>query len=260
MKKIFVIGNPIKHSKSPQLHNFWIQKNNINAIYDKKLLEEPEIGTFIETLRKNETYGLNVTVPFKKSVIPFLDELSPLAKQSLSVNTIYKKANKIIGDNTDVFGFQKSFQFYKIQTNNKKVLILGSGGVVSSIILALKNLNINEIYLTNRTIEKAKLLKQQFPIIQVVPWGESVEFDIVINCTSLGLNKNDKIKIPKTKNKIYYDLIYHTKTNFLADAQKNKNMTFNGKMMFLYQAQASFKIWHDIDPEVNEEVINLIDD
>ena len=139
-KKFLVIGNPIEHSLSPKLHNYWIKKNNLNASYDKKLLEQDEIEQLILDLREEKIHGLNVTVPFKKIVIPFLDILSDEARNSQSVNTIYKDKNKIIGDNTDIEGFKAGLETTGQVIKNKKVLILGAGGVVPSIIIALKKM------------------------------------------------------------------------------------------------------------------------
>ena len=106
MKKYIVIGNPIEHSLSPKLHNHWIKKNKIDAFYDKKLLNESDIKEIISKVKKGEIDGINVTVPFKKSVIPFLDQLSPEADKIQSVNTIYKQNDKVIGHNTDIAGFE----------------------------------------------------------------------------------------------------------------------------------------------------------
>ena len=91
MKKFLVIGNPIEHSLSPKLHNYWIKKNNLNASYDKKQLNENDIERIIFEVRNGKIDGINVTVPFKKTVIPFVDELSNEAKETQSINTIYKK-------------------------------------------------------------------------------------------------------------------------------------------------------------------------
>jgi shikimate dehydrogenase len=105
-KKFLVIGNPIEHSLSPKLHNYWIKKNNLESSYDKKLLAQSEIQRLILDIREEKIHGLNVTVPFKKTIIPFLDILSDEAKNSQSVNTIYKNKDKIVGDNTDIDGFK----------------------------------------------------------------------------------------------------------------------------------------------------------
>ena len=145
-KKFFVIGNPIDHSLSPKLHNYWIKKYKIDAVYEKKLLNNNEIDGLIFNIREEKIHGINITVPFKKKVIPFLDELSEEAEISQSVNTIYKKDNKIIGDNTDIEGFKLSLEKTEQEIKNKKALILGAGGVVSSIIIALKKMQIEKIY------------------------------------------------------------------------------------------------------------------
>ena len=124
MKKFLVIGNPIDHSLSPKLHNYWIKNNNIKAIYDKQKLNENDLENIISQLRKKKINGINVTVPFKKAVIPFLDELTVDANKTKSVNTIYLNNNKLIGDNTDIIGFQKSVDYFKYDLNNKEVFIL----------------------------------------------------------------------------------------------------------------------------------------
>ena len=105
MKKYLVIGNPIEHSLSPKLHNHWIKKNNIYAVYDKKQINEVYIKEIISEVRNGKIDGINVTFPFKQSVIHFIDELSSEVKQAQSVNTIYKENNKILGKKTDISGF-----------------------------------------------------------------------------------------------------------------------------------------------------------
>ena len=145
MKKYLVIGNPIDHSLSPQLHNYWIKQNNLDAVYDKRRLNENDIGEIITEVKNGKIDGINVTVPFKKITIPFLDQLTPLAKETQSVNTIFKKDNKVFGGNTDADGFKQSLEYINYNVKNKKVFILGAGGVVSSIILALKKMGVSKI-------------------------------------------------------------------------------------------------------------------
>ena len=270
MKKYLVIGNPIEHSLSPKLHNHWIKENNINAIYDKKLLDENNIQEVIEELKNEKIHGINVTVPFKKSVIPFLDQLSPLAKEVQSVNTIFKKDNKVIGENTDVGGFKQSLEYINYTIKNKKVFILGAGGVVPSILKALEKLGAAKVYISNRTKEKAKNLESHYKIslgLETLDWGQSPDFDIIINATSLGLKNNDKIELDYNKHKsklfgskkLFYDVIYNPeKTNFLLKGEELGNETTNGKMMFICQAQLAFKIWHNILPKIDNETIELL--
>ena len=262
-KKFLVIGNPIDHSLSPKLHNYWIKKYKIDAVYEKKLLNNSEIEDLIFNIREAKINGINITVPFKKIVIPFLDELSEEAEISQSVNTIYKKDNKIIGENTDIEGFKLSLEKTELETKNKKALILGAGGVVPSIIIALKKMQIKKIYLSNRTELKAIELKKNFPEIEIIKWGETLDFDIIINATSIGLKEEDEININYeqiSKDKFFYDVIYNPpETNFLKNAKKCGGITKNGKMMFIYQAQKAFSIWHKVVPEIDKETINLLD-
>ena len=259
MKKYLVIGNPIEHSLSPKLHNYWLNKNKIDGNYNKKLLTEEKIGEFIKLDQKIS--GINVTVPFKKTVINYCTELTELASSSQSVNTIILSNDKIIGDNTDIFGFEQSLKDLNFNGFNKTAYILGAGGVVSSIVLALNNLGVKNIVISNRTKNKAEALAKDYNLV-VSDWGKIVDFDIVINCTSVGLKLNDRLDLDfsKAKDKIFYDIIYKPKTKFLTDAEGLGNKIIDGKMMFLYQAQKSFEIWHGIKPEINEEVINLLDD
>ena len=263
MKKYLVVGNPIEHSKSPLIHNYWMKKNNINAHYDKKLLKENEIESLIQDLRKDKIYGVNVTVPFKKFIIPFLDKLSDEATTTQSVNTIYKTENKIIGDNTDIEGFQISLEKTNHIIKDKIVFILGAGGVVPSIIVALEKMGVSKIYVSNRTELKTLDLKNIFSKIEIIKWGETTDFDIMINATSIGLDKNEEIILDYakvSKNKFFYDVIYNPKqTNFLINAKKFGAKIENGKMMFLYQAQKAFFLWHGIMPEVDSETIKLMD-
>ncbi len=262
-KKFLVIGNPIDHSLSPKIHNYWIKKYKIDAVYEKKLLNNNEIENLISDVREEKIHGINVTVPFKKMVISFLDELSEEAEISQSVNTIYKKDGKIIGDNTDIEGFKISLEKIELEIKNKKALVLGAGGVVPSIIIALKKMQIKKIYLSNRTELKAIELKKNFPEIEIIKWGENLDFDIIINATSIGLKEEDEININYqqiSKDKFFYDVIYNPpETNFLKNAKKYGGITKNGKMMFIYQAQKAFFIWHKVVPEVDNETINLLD-
>ena len=263
MKKFIVIGNPIKHSLSPQLHNYWINKNNINAIYEKKEIKEEEISSIINQIKKKEINGINVTVPFKKTIIRHLDELSEEAEDTQSVNTVCLEHNKVVGYNTDIKGFELGIKNFNIDLKNKIVLILGSGGVVSSIIYALKKMKVSKIIISNRTKENTNYLKKLFEDLIIVDWGEIPEFDIVINATSVGLKKEDNLKLNFSKvgkNKFFYDVIYNpSETHFLKTGKDLENKVENGKYMFIYQAFASFKLWHGIDPEINSEVIKLLD-
>ena len=207
MKKYLVIGNPIEHSLSPKIHNYWIKKNNIEAEYEKKKINEEDIKNIIEEVKRGDISGINVTVPFKNKVIPFLEELTPEAKESQSVNTIYKDNGKIIGHNTDIAGFELAIRHLKYDAKDKKIFILGAGGVVSSIILALKKIGTSKIILSNRTKKRAEDLKIYFKDLEIVDWGKITDFDMIINATSIGLKINDEIELDYEKigpNKFFF--------------------------------------------------------
>ena len=263
MKKYLVIGNPIEHSLSPELHNYWIKNNNINAIYEKRKLNKDEIESLISEVKEKKLNGINVTVPFKKVVISYLDQLSLEAEITQSVNTIYLDNKKLVGHNTDIGGFELGIKNSKFEAAGKKVLILGAGGVVPSIIFALNRMKVSEITISNRNKDRAENLKNSFKNLKIVNWGDIPEFDMIINATSVGLNKDDQINLDLSKvgkNKFFYDVIYNPKeTNFLKTGKRMGNETENGKLMFIYQAFIAFKVWHGVEPEINSEVIKLLD-
>jgi len=275
MKKYLVIGNPIDHSLSPRLHNYWFKENNIDAVYEKRQIKESDIEGIILEMRNGKIDGINVTVPFKKSVIPFLDEIE-IPGKTQSVNTIYIKknnitgSNKIIGRNTDILGFKYSLEHIKYSVKGKKIFILGAGGVTPSIIYALEEMKPSNIMLSNRTKEKAENLKKSFPQLELLEWGDIKNFDMIINTTSLGLKENDKIPINYDKiesGKFFYDVIYNPKkTNFLMEAEKRGHQIENGKMMFAYQAQEAFSlfttapnVWMGLMPPVDKKVLQLLE-
>ena len=275
MKKYLVIGNPIDHSLSPRLHNYWFKENNIDADYEKKQIEENDIEGIISEMRNGKIEGINVTVPFKKSVIPFLDKVE-IPEVTQSVNTIYIQknsitgSNEIVGRNTDILGFKFSLEQIKYSAKGKKIYILGAGGVTPSIIYALEEMKPSIIMLSNRTKEKAENLKKSFPKLKLIEWGDINNFDMIINTTSLGLKENDKIPINYDQigpRKFFYDVIYNPKkTNFLLEAEKRGHQIENGKMMFVYQAKEAFSLfttacdaWTGLTPSVNKKVIQLLE-
>ncbi len=274
MRKYLVIGNPIEHSLSPKLHNYWLKKYKIDGVYEKKSLNNDDLKILISKIRAKIIDGANVTVPFKKEVIPFLDKLTLDSEATQSVNTILLSNGKIIGHNTDIGGFNSAIKDTRYNIFGKNIFLLGSGGVVSSIILALYKMNVSSITISNRTKAKAINLQKIFNDtivekngwnkIKVVDWGEIPNFDMVINATSVGLKINDKLDLDFSiigKNKFFYDVIYNPKeTNFLKTGKDLGNKIENGKKMFIYQAAEAFKIWHDIKPEINKEVIDLLND
>ena len=270
MKKFSVIGNPVAHSLSPLLHNYWFKKYKIEAEYNMLEIEEADIKSVLGKIKSREISGLNVTLPFKKKIIPYLDKIVNEAKDTNSVNTVFLDENKnLIGENTDVFGFQAGYLKEIVGTDKKsfKALVIGAGGVAPSAILALKKCNINNISISNRTSDKALFLNKQFPTINIVEWknliNETDKFDIIINATSLGLKKGNEFEmlIDKTKpNLIYIDTIYNPFQTKMIKHLKTKNIkTYNGLNMFLYQGQKSFYIWNKINPEIDDKLVKILE-
>ena len=275
MKKYLVIGNPIKHSLSPLIHNHWMKKYLLyDSIYEKRKVEEKDLKNIVKEIRDDDIVGVNVTVPFKKLIIPFLDELDSNAKKTESVNTLFKVKNKVVGYNTDEAGFALTMRELFPNPNDsmmptalqgKNIFILGAGGVTSSIVDALQHKGAR-IFLSNRTKKKAEELKRKYTKIEVLDWGKRPSVcDIVINTTSIGLAKDEKINIDFSdcvgdKNKLFYDLIYNPKeTNFLKEARLRGNNIMNGQRMFLNQAIYAFNLWTNITPEIDDGVIKLLD-
>ena len=268
MKKFFgIIGNPIKHSLSPVLHNYWFEKYSLDADYSILEATEKDLKQIIDKIKNGSIAGVNVTLPFKQKIINHLNKIINDAEQTGSVNTILLDTDgSIIGENTDVFGLQAGY-LKEIDNNlNKKSLVIGAGGVSPSVILSLQKSGIKNISITNRTNEKCIFLKKKFNKITILPW-ESLEseiknFDIIVNATSLGLKNGDdfKFNFSKTKNEvIYIDTIYNPlETKTYKHLKKEGKKVFNGLDMFIYQGQKSFYLWNKINPEIDDELIELL--
>ena len=260
-----IIGKPLSHSLSPTLHNFWFNKYKISAKYSLMEIELNQIEGIIKRIRKREVQGINITIPYKQAVIPFLDIIIDDAKETMSVNTIsLNKEEKIVGNNTDVYGFEQGF-INKLDNKNleqKKVLILGAGGATPSVIYALLKRGIKQISISNRTIEKAENIKKKFPLIEIIKWDDiearGEEADIIINTTSLGLKGNSDFKqdFKNVKpNLVYCDIIYNPDETLMIKKFKEKNIqTYNGLEMFVYQGQKSFSLWNAINPKLDDEL------
>ena len=265
-KKFGIIGRPIKHSLSPVLHNYWFKKYGLNASYTTIEAEDKDLEDVIKKIRENELTGINVTLPFKQKIINQTDKIINDAELTGSVNTILLDNNKIIGENTDVFGLQAAYLKEIDDCAFKNTLVIGAGGVSPSVILSLQKSGVKKISITNRTSEKCIFLKKKFNFLNILPWenlkDEIKNFDIIINATSLGLKDGDDFNFNFSNTKkelIYIDTIYNpleTKTyKFLREEGKK---VFNGLDMFIYQGQKSFYLWNKINPEIDDGVIELL--
>jgi shikimate dehydrogenase len=268
MKKNFgIIGNPIKHSLSPVLHNYWFDKYNLEADYSIIEANDKDLTEIISKIKNGSLTGINVTLPFKQKIIHHVDKIINDAEQTGSVNTVLlDNDNFIIGENTDVFGLQAAYLKEIDNDLNKKSLVIGAGGVSPSVILSLQKSGIKQISITNRTNEKCIFLKKKFNNISILPWdnleNEIKNFDIIINATSLGLKNGDdfNFNFSKTKNDvIYIDTIYNPlETKTYKHLKEEGRKVFNGLDMFIYQGQKSFYLWNKINPEIDDGLIELL--
>ena len=267
-KKLFaIVGRPVAHSLSPILHNYWFNKYNINAEYSLLDIEENDIKKITNKIREKKLDGINITLPYKKKIIPFVDQLINDAKFTNSVNTIFlDEANVLVGENTDVYGLQAAYLKEITDTKNKKALVIGAGGVSPSVIFSLQKSKIQNITVTNRTHEKSIFLKNKFNFLNILKWTLLEQkintFDIIINATSLGLKNGDDFEFTfenVKENLIYIDTIYNPmETKTLKYLKKKKIRTFNGLDMFIYQGQKSFYLWNKINPEIDDNLIDLL--
>ena len=268
IKKFGIIGNPIKHSLSPVLHNYWFKKYNINADYSiMDVKDENQLPGIIKQIRNREISGINITLPYKQKIVSHVDTVINDAEITSSVNTIYlDNQETIVGENTDVFGLQAAYLKEIDNASKKKALIIGAGGVSPSVILSLQKSGVNEISIINRTREKCVFLKNKFNKLKIIEWENLKEeiknFDIIINATSLGL-KNSKdfdFNFDQTKsNLIYIDTIYNPlETKTLKYLKKMDVKVFNGLSMFIYQGQKAFYLWNKINPEIDDKLIELL--
>ena len=161
-KKFGIIGNPIKHSLSPVLHNYWFKKYKIDASYSIIEMAESNLGGIVKKIRGGELNGLNITLPYKQKIVPYLDTLINDAETTSSVNTLYVNDEEtLVGENTDVYGLQAAYLKKIDNASKKKALVIGAGGVSPSVILSLQKSGVKDISIVNRTREKCLFLKKR---------------------------------------------------------------------------------------------------
>ena len=266
-KKFGIIGNPIRHSLSPVLHKYWFNKYNIDAEYEIIEAKDEYLSEIIKKIKLGNYTGINVTLPFKQKIINFIHKTVNDAELTESVNTVLLNSDKlVIGENTDVYGLQAAYLKEVENSFNKKALVIGAGGVSPSVILSIKKSGIKNISITNRTNEKCIFLKKKFSFLNIIPWSdlksEIKNFDIIINATSLGLKNGDDFdfNFANTKNElIYIDTIYNPlETKTFKYLREEGRKVFNGLDMFIYQGQKSFYLWNKVNPEIDNELIELL--
>ncbi|MBC3797905.1 shikimate dehydrogenase [Acetobacterium tundrae] len=270
-----VIGDPIAQSLSPQLHNGIFAANDMDAVYFPIAVKSRDLEKLVQGFRLMNFGGFNITKPHKIEIIKYLDGLDPLAEKIGAVNTVVCRDGKMIGYNTDGFGFIKSIEKKLGQQSKEEltVLILGCGGAVKSVAMALADGGIKKVIIANRTFEKALELVTQINEnwpgkAQAISMEEAelkkaiAEVTVIVNGTSLGMaDAPEKTPISKRllkKELLVYDMIYSPPmTQLLKDAKAVGAQTENGLEMLLYQGLLAFELWTGIfpDPELGKKLL-----
>ena len=266
--KLLVIGNPVKHSKSPLIHNYWLKKRKLDFVYDKKLAEKDDIENIISDMKFNKIKGINITLPYKRLITKYCDEIEDNALNTGAINTLYKKGDKLIGANTDGPGFCNALkEETQIVFKNAKIFVVGAGGAARGILFEIIKHPILEITIINRTIDKSIQLKKELNklnknvLIKTQIWTNKTvpsDYNLVINSSSYGMQKNENLNINFSKIKedsIICDIIYNPReTLFLKRAKKEKFKIINGLGMLVHQASESFQRWFNMSL-TNKEIL-----
>ena len=260
-----VVGNPIKHSKSPEIHQLFAKQVEHDILYHRIPATDENFTSVLEEFFKKGGKGLNITLPFKEKAFRFADSCTDNAQSCQSVNTLtFSEDGRAHGDNTDGIGLINDLKNNDILLENKEVLILGAGGATRGIVPVLFKNGVGSITLYNRTAEKAELLQEEF-----MPFGEIQSlssddltggFGLVINATSASLDGViPDIPDNVVSNAVCYDLAYsYGETSFLNWAKKNGSVkNLQGLGMLVEQAAESFYIWRGVRPRTSEVVDKL---
>ena len=255
--KLGIIGYPLEHTLSPIMHTAALQHLNINGEYKAYEIKEEELEKRISEFKKQNFKGLNVTIPYKKKIIPFLDEMSDNAKLSGAVNTItFLEGGKLRGNNTDVTGFWESIpEQIRKNLTGKKITVLGCGGSSDAVVTAiLNNASPGEIVICGRDKNKLSLKKpHQNVSISLIRDVDLSTADVLINTTPVGMSpniNNSPVSIDQLKKmpegSLVYDIIYNpSETKLLKDAKSLGLNALNGVEMLVRQGAASLNIWLD---------------
>ena len=254
-----VFGNPVKHSKSPQIHSLFARQTGITLAYQAIEVPLNNFNEYVSLFATQKGKGLNITVPFKEEAFSLCDSLTQRAKTAASVNTIWFDNNKVHGDTTDGQGLINDLTVnHEINLNNKSLLILGAGGSVKAILEPLLIQEPEKIIIANRTLSRAEALVEKFSglgNLEARSYSELVDqsFDLVINGTSLSL-QGELPPLPETlfkSNACSYDLMYSAEPTIFMQwsSKQGASNVLDGLGMLVEQAAESFHIWHGVKPD-----------
>ena len=271
LKKHFgVIGNPIHHSLSPQIHRAFAKETGLNIEYEAILSPLDEFKNTIHKLIAQKLNGANVTLPFKKEAYELASQHSNHAKIAEAVNTLEFKEDEIIGHNTDGIGLVRDLeQNLNVDLKGKKILLIGAGGAAEGVIYSMLEKKPSELTLTNRTIEKSYVIQNKMDVysksfdvnLNVIEIAQLPHqyFDLIINATSAGLNNADLGMDHKVfyGGSLAYEMMYGKETSFIREAKSQGSKTSDGLGMLVEQAAEAFFIWHHIKPKTKSLIESL---
>jgi len=253
----WVIGSPIEHTLSPPIHNSAFQHCSLPHRYFAMEVGENELPEFLGLFRQLDGLGVNLTIPLKEAVCQEITNQTEPVNQLGAANTVFWDDDELSLDNTDVYGFTELVSPWKAEITEDPVCLMGAGGAAKACLYALGKLDVPGIYICNRTRERAVRLREQFSYldIEVVSRGELEEgkFDgkLVINATSLGLEKSDASAFPTEgirNDMVGVDLIYHHDTRFLTAFSRRGKESVGGLKMLVCQAARAWERWTDEEP------------
>jgi len=263
MSKTFaVIGDPIDHSLSPNIHSAAFRELNLDCSYIAYRISKEELEEGVESLKKIKIDGFNVTIPHKIEMMKYIDKLDDTCSITGAVNTVTNDNGVLKGYNTDMDGFLEPFKKKNLNIKNLKVLLLGAGGAARAIVAGCAKERVQSITIANRTIEKANNLADFSKKIGLDAKAIKIEevrdtaknYDVIVNATSIGLkNEHSPISLDGINAKtIVYDIVYMPiNTDFLKKAKEKGAIIIYGYEMLLGQATRAFEIWHGIEAPYN---------
>ncbi len=263
MSKTFaVIGDPIDHSLSPNIHGAAFRELDLDCTYIAYRIPKGELKEGIDALKKIKIDGFNVTIPHKVEMMKYLDKIDESCSIIGAVNTVTNNDGILKGYNTDMDGFLDPFKKKKIKIQDTKILLLGAGGAARAIVAGFAKENAKHITIANRTLENANNLAQfankvglDADAINIENVGNNLDnYDIIVNATSIGLkNEPSPISFESIKPEtVVYDIVYMPmNTDFLKNAKQNGATIIFGYEMLLGQAARAFEIWHSIEAPYN---------
>tara|TARA_R110002072_G_scaffold33205_8_gene100564 strand:+ start:1223 stop:2086 length:864 start_codon:yes stop_codon:yes gene_type:complete len=258
-----VCGWPIRHSRSPRIHNYWLRQYGIDGVYVPFAMPPETAKDAIRMLPALGIRGMNVTVPHKEIAYSAMDEVDRLAERLKAVNTIVVRDGKLYGANTDAFGFLESLKEAKPdwRANAGPAVVLGAGGAARAIVAGLQDAGTPEIRIANRTPERAAAICEEFgQPVKPVPWAQRADAladaALLVNTTSLGMEGHPALEVDLDRlpaESVVYDIVYvPLETPLLAAARARGNPAIDGLGMLLHQARPGFREWFGTDPVVDQ--------